>query len=64
MAVERGIHSVDITLSVDGLLLRGEEHTNDMYASIDGAIDNIDRQIKKLQDPYQPPVEAGRQQDR
>ena len=47
MAVERGIHSVDITLSVDGLLLRGEEHTNDMYASIDGAIDNIDRQIKK-----------------
>ena len=28
-------------------MLRGEEHTNDMYASIDGAIDNIDRQIKK-----------------
>lgn len=47
MAVERGIHSVDITVAVDGLLLRGEEHTNDMYASIDGAIDNIDRQVKK-----------------
>lgn len=47
MAIERGIHSVDITVAVNGLLLRGEEHTNDMYASIDGAIDNIERQIKK-----------------
>ncbi len=47
MAVERGIHSVDVTIAVDGLLLRGEEHTGDMYASIDGAIDKIERQIKK-----------------
>ncbi|HBK60545.1 MAG TPA: ribosome-associated translation inhibitor RaiA, partial [Firmicutes bacterium] len=29
MAVERGIHGVDITILVDGLLLRGEEHTGD-----------------------------------
>ena len=36
MTIERGIHSVDITIQVDGLLLRGEEHTGDMYASIDG----------------------------
>ncbi|MBP7892485.1 MAG: ribosome-associated translation inhibitor RaiA [Firmicutes bacterium] len=47
MTIERGIHSVDITIQVDGLLLRGEEHTGDMYASIDGAIDNIERQIRK-----------------
>ncbi|MEA4884436.1 MAG: ribosome-associated translation inhibitor RaiA [Clostridia bacterium] len=47
MAVERGIHGVDVTIQVDGLLLRGEEKTGDMYASIDGAVSNIERQIEK-----------------
>lgn len=47
MGVERGKHIVDITVSVDGLLLRGEEKTGDMYASIDGAIEKIERQIHK-----------------
>ncbi|MCR4426134.1 MAG: ribosome-associated translation inhibitor RaiA [Firmicutes bacterium] len=47
MGIERGMHDVDITIQVDGLLLRGEETTPDMYASIDGAIDNIERQIRK-----------------
>lgn len=47
MSVEKGLHRVDITIGVDGLLLRGEETTPDMYSSIDGAIDNIERQIRK-----------------
>ena len=47
MGVERDIHCVDITLVVDGLMLRGEERTSDMYASVDGAIENIERQIRK-----------------
>lgn len=47
MAVERGIHTADVTIQVDGLLLRGEERTGDMYASIDGAVDKIERQIRK-----------------
>ncbi|HEX2953413.1 MAG TPA: ribosome-associated translation inhibitor RaiA [Bacillota bacterium] len=45
--VERGKHIVDVTITVDGLLLRGEEKTGDMYASIDGAIEKIERQIQK-----------------
>lgn len=44
---ERGIHSVDLTVKVGGLLLRGEEKSDDMYASIDGAVDKIERQIRK-----------------
>src|SRR3974377_1203611 len=44
LSTERGKHIVDITIQVDGLLLRGEEKTNDMYASIDGAVDKIERQ--------------------
>ncbi len=48
MSTERGKHVVDITVQVDGLLLRGEEKTNDMYGSIDGAVDKIERQIRKF----------------
>jgi ribosome hibernation promoting factor len=47
LSTERGKHIVDITIQVDGLLLRGEESTNDMYASIDRAIDKIERQVNK-----------------
>ncbi|HHY98068.1 MAG TPA: ribosome-associated translation inhibitor RaiA [Firmicutes bacterium] len=46
-SVEKGLHTVDITVQVDGLLLKGEETTGDMYASIDGAVDSIERQIRK-----------------
>ncbi len=47
LSTERGKHIVEITIQVDGLLLRGEEKTADMYGSIDGAIDKIERQIRK-----------------
>lgn len=47
LGLERGKHIVEVTISVDGLLLRGEEKTGDMYASIDGALDKIERQIHK-----------------
>jgi putative sigma-54 modulation protein len=48
LSTERENHIIDITIQVDGLLLRGEEKTNDMYASIDGAVDKIERQILKF----------------
>jgi putative sigma-54 modulation protein len=48
LRTERGIHIVEITVQVDGILLRGEEKTGDMYASIDGAIDKIERQVHKF----------------
>ncbi|NLY74287.1 MAG: ribosome-associated translation inhibitor RaiA [Firmicutes bacterium] len=48
LSTERSRHIVDITIQVDGLLLRGEEKTGDMYSSIDGAIDKIERQIHKF----------------
>jgi putative sigma-54 modulation protein len=47
LSTERGKHIVDITIQVNGLLLRGEDKTNDMYASIDGAVEKIERQVQK-----------------
>lgn len=48
MSTERGIHSVDLTVKVNGLLMRGEENSDDMYAAIDGAVDKVERQVRKF----------------
>ncbi|MGH7322184.1 MAG: ribosome hibernation-promoting factor, HPF/YfiA family [Candidatus Rokuibacteriota bacterium] len=38
---------VEVTIWCDGLVLRAEESSDDMYASVDGAVDKLDRQIRK-----------------
>jgi putative sigma-54 modulation protein len=48
MSMQREIHTLEVTLNVRGLLLRCEEKTGDMYASIDGAVDKLERQIHKF----------------
>lgn len=45
--VESEGHIVEVTMFVDGLILRGEEKTYDMYASIDGVVDKLERQVRK-----------------
>lgn len=42
-----GRNTAEITISVGSLLLRAEESTGDMYASIDGAVDKLNRQIRR-----------------
>lgn len=47
LEVEKDRHIVEVTIMVDGLLLRGEESSGDMYASIDGVIEKLERQVRK-----------------
>ncbi|MDU2063544.1 MAG: ribosome-associated translation inhibitor RaiA [Sporomusaceae bacterium] len=47
LKVEKGQHIVEVTVPVNGMLLRGEESTNDMYTSIDLVVDKIEKQIEK-----------------
>ncbi|MBP2651828.1 MAG: yvyD [Firmicutes bacterium] len=47
LTVEKGRHIVEVTVPVNGMLLRGEESTTDMYASIDLVIDKLEKQIEK-----------------
>lgn len=47
LKVEKGRHQVEVTVPVNGILLRGEESTPDMYASIDQVVDKLERQIEK-----------------
>lgn len=43
----RGRQTAEITVNNKGMIVRAEETTSDMFASIDGAINHIERQIRK-----------------
>jgi putative sigma-54 modulation protein len=47
-SVEGNEHRVEIMLQGDGVLLRGEERTSNMYASLDKVVDKLEQRIKKL----------------
>lgn len=47
MRVHNTDQMVEVTIPLQGLLLRAEVGHNDMYAAIDQAVDKLDRQIKK-----------------
>lgn len=47
LSVIREDHIVEVTVNVNGLMLRAEESTGDMYASIDMVVEKLERQIKK-----------------
>ena len=64
--IERGRHIAEITLKNNGMYYRVSESTNDMYASVDKAVDKLQGQIrrhrtkldKKFRSPAPLPTEA------
>jgi putative sigma-54 modulation protein len=47
LSVEKHLHKAEINVSANGLRIRGEEVSADMYGSIDGAAAKIERQLKR-----------------
>jgi len=47
MEVEKERHIVEVTAYMNGIILRGEEETDNMYASIDGVLEKLERQVHK-----------------
>jgi len=47
LSVEKDRHIVEVTMPLNGMLLRGETETNDMYSSIDVVVDKLEKQIEK-----------------
>ncbi len=47
LSVEKFRHTADVSLSGDGLRLKGVEETEDMYSAIDAVVDKIEKQIKR-----------------
>lgn len=46
-STKKGRHKVEITVFLPGHILRAEESTDDMYASIDIAVQALERQVRK-----------------
>lgn len=64
LSVEKDRQIVEVTLPVEGMLLRGEEATPDMYASVDLVVDKLEKQyakfktrIKRRHQPHEEPRE-------
>lgn len=47
LSIEKGRHIAEVTVPFDGVLLRTEEVSGDMYNSIDAAIKKLERQIRR-----------------
>lgn len=47
LSVEKYMHQADITIKAHGVMMRGKEKSEDMYSSIDRAVDKIERQVKR-----------------
>lgn len=45
--VENQSHKVEVTIPINGMILRGEESTGDMYTSVDMVVDKLEKQIEK-----------------
>ncbi len=45
LAVERNRHIAEVTIPYDGGIIRAEEITGDMYASVDNVLDKLEKQI-------------------
>jgi len=49
---ERQRYTVEITLKLKSIIVRAEESTKDFYASVDNAVDNLGRRLKRFKDRY------------
>lgn len=47
LSVEKGSHRIEVTVPLNGLILRGEEASHDMYASVDLVVEKLEKQLEK-----------------
>ena len=47
LSVDSEGHKVEVTIPLNGIILRGEEATNDMYTSIDLVTEKLEKQVEK-----------------
>ncbi len=50
LMVEKIRHIADVTILVNGITIKAEEETNDLYRAIDKVVDKIEIQVKKYKE--------------
>ena len=59
MTVENYRHIVEVTIPFNGVVIRAEESTDDMYTSIDKVLDKLERQIHKHRTKLERKMKSG-----
>ncbi|WP_372996461.1 ribosome hibernation-promoting factor, HPF/YfiA family [Lutispora sp.] len=59
LTVERNRHIIEVTIPFNGVILRGEEATEDMYSSIDNVVEKLERQIAKYRTKLERRIKDG-----
>lgn len=54
LTVEKERQIIEVTVPMEGLLLRGEEASPDMYASVDRVVNKLERQLTKYKARIKP----------
>lgn len=63
LSLERYLHHADITIHAGSYLLRGKVKSEDMYKSIDEAVDKIEKQLKRYKDKLKTTKRVPREDD-
>ncbi len=50
LSLQKYFHIAEITLHADGITIRAEERSSDMYSSLDLVMDKIERQLRKYKE--------------
>lgn len=59
LTVEKNRHIIEVTIPFNGVILRGEEATEDMYSSIDNVVEKLERQIAKYRTKLERKIKDG-----
>jgi len=59
LTVEKNRHIIEVTIPFNGVILRGEEATEDMYASIDKVVEKLEKQIAKYKTKLEKKIKDG-----
>ena len=52
-SVQKNTHVIEVLLEGDGVLLRGEERSDNMYSSIDLVVEKLEQRVKKFKGKLQ-----------
>ncbi|OLS01847.1 ribosome hibernation-promoting factor, HPF/YfiA family [Tissierella creatinophila] len=58
-STQKNNKTIEVTIDIPGTIIRAEETSDDMYASIDRAIDVLERQIRKYKTKLQKKYKEG-----
>lgn len=59
LSVERNRHIVEVTIPYAGGIIRGEETSGDMYASVDNVLSKLEKQIMRHRTKLEKSLRAG-----